>query len=150
MKIEDALKSRLIKDDFQKLYINIAFTSIWLEEQLNKLFKDIGITSHQYNVLRILRGSLGTPLPACDIQGRMIYKNSNVTRIIEKLVSKELTSKKSNEKNRRKIEVEITPAGLDLLAQLDMKVMQVHHNLFKNITVEEAQSFNNLLDKIRG
>lgn len=150
MKIEEALKSKSISNEFQKLYLNLAYTNIWMEEQVNIIFKTHGITSHQYNVLRILRGSVGQPLPAIEIQSRMIYRNSNVTRIIEKLLAKGYVDKKSNDLNRRKIEVTITDSGMDLLAKLDDVVMKLHNKLFTNINQEEAKAFNEVLDKIRG
>lgn len=149
MKIEEELKSRKITDEYQKLYLNVLFSANWLEDKTAHIFKSANITSHQYNVLRILRGSLGTPLPAFEIQSRMISKNSNVTRIIEKLVTKKLANKKFNESNRRMIEVTITDEGLEILKQLDNVILDNYVELFNNISREDAILCSELLDKIR-
>lgn len=149
MKIEEELKSRKITDEYQKLFLNILFSASWLEDKTAHIFKSANITSHQYNVLRILRGSLGTPLPAFEIQSRMISKNSNVTRIIEKLVAKKLVHKKFNDNNRRMIEVTITQEGLDILKQLDDVIPDNYAGLFNNLSREEADLCSELLDKIR-
>lgn len=149
MRIEEELKSKRITDEYQKLYLNVLFSANWLEDKTAHIFKSANITSHQYNVLRILRGSLGTPLPAFEIQSRMISKNSNVTRIIEKLVTKKLAYKKFNESNRRMIEVTITDEGLEILKQLDNVILDNYVELFNNISREDAILCSELLDKIR-
>lgn len=149
MTIEQELKARKIEDEYQRLYLNMAFTFNWIEEHIARLLKKYNLTSHQFNVLRILRGSHGTPLPAYEIQNRMISKSSNVTRIIEKLVAKALVDKKFNESNRRKVEITITEKGIELLSSLDTVVLALHASTYKNITVAEAKTLNELLDKIR-
>lgn len=149
MKIEEALKSKKITNPNEKLYLNIVFTSIWLEEKTNKIFKVHNITSHQYNVLRILRGNQGNSLPAFEIQERMITKNSNVTRIIEKLIAKKLVNKGFDKTNRRKIAVSISEAGLELLQALDHIICAEYQKLFKNISDSEASIISDFLDQIR-
>jgi DNA-binding MarR family transcriptional regulator len=150
MGIEEALKAKKINNEYQKLFINFSYTFNWIDEQVAKFFKNHNLTNHQYNILRILRGSLGTPLPAFEIQNRMICKNSNVTRIIEKLIAKQYVSKKFNDDNRRKVEITITDKGLELLNSLDNAIISLHSNIFKNITEEESVYLNDMLDRIRG
>lgn len=149
MGIEADLKTKNIEDYYQKLHLNMLFTSNWLEQKMMGIFKDNGITSHQFNVLRILRGHKGEPMPACAIQERMISRNSNVTRIVEKLLQKNYVTKKFNDQNRRMIEIKITPEGLELLRSLDKKIASMHHQIMDNLSEEEAIIVSNLLDKMR-
>jgi len=149
MGIEADLKTRNLEDIYQKVYLNILFSSNWLEQSMTGLFKNSGITSHQFNVLRILRGNKGEPMPACAIQERMIFRNSNVTRIVEKLLQKNYVTKKFNDKNRRMIEINITEEGLMLLKSLDNKIRSMHQQTMENLTEEEANLISDLLDKMR-
>jgi len=99
--------------------------------------------------LRILRGQKGNPANMCVIQERMIAKNSNTTRLIDKLLLKDFVTREVCPDNRRKIEVQITPKGLELLLELDPKVIE-HEKLFsKNLTTEELIQLNILLEKYR-
>jgi len=99
--------------------------------------------------LRILRGQKGNPANMCVIQERMIAKNSNTTRLIDKLLLKDLVTREVCPDNRRKIEVQITPKGLELLLELDPKVIE-HEKLFsKNLTTQELTQLNILLEKYR-
>jgi DNA-binding MarR family transcriptional regulator len=99
--------------------------------------------------LRILRGQKGNPANMCVIQERMIAKNSNTTRLIDKLLLKELVTREVCPDNRRKIEVQITPKGLELLLELDPKVIE-HEKMFaNNLSQEELSELNHLLEKFR-
>jgi DNA-binding MarR family transcriptional regulator len=83
------------------------------------------------------------------IQERMIAKSSNTTRLIDKLLLKELVTRKVCPDNRRKIEVTITQKGLDLLNELDPKVIE-HETLFaSNLNPNELEQLNTLLEKYR-
>jgi DNA-binding MarR family transcriptional regulator len=79
----------------------------------------------------------------------MIAKNSNTTRLIDKLLLKELVTREVCPDNRRKIEVQITPKGLELLLELDPKVIE-HEKMFaNNLSQEELSELNHLLEKFR-
>jgi DNA-binding MarR family transcriptional regulator len=103
----------------------------------------------QYNVLRILRGQKGTPANMSTLQERMINKMSNTTRLVDKLIVKELVTRNTCPSNRRKIEILITNKGLNIMKQIDDKLDIKENNLTKNLTNNELETLNNLLDKIR-
>lgn len=149
MKIEDVIKSTVSIDDSKKVILNIMFTQSVIGEKFAEVLKPYELSSEQYNVLRILRGQKGNPANMCVIQERMIAKNSNTTRLIDKLLLKELVTREVCPDNRRKIEVQITPKGLELLLELDPKVIE-HEELFaNNLTKEELSQLNHLLEKFR-
>lgn len=149
MKIENVIKSTVSIDDSKKVILNIMYTHSLIGEKFAEVLKPYDLSSEQYNVLRILRGQKGNPANMCVIQERMIAKNSNTTRLIDKLLLKDLVTREVCPGNRRKIEVQITPKGLELLSELDPKVIE-HEKLFSNnLTQEELSQLNHLLEKFR-
>ena len=103
----------------------------------------------QYNVLRILRGQKGQPANLSTIQERMIDKSSNTTRLIDKLIGKELVSRQQCPTNRRKIEVFITPKGMELLAEIDPVLEAANKRITEQLSLPEMEQLNYLLDKLR-
>lgn len=149
MRIEEEIKQqKKFQNEYEKLAINILFTASWIEAGNIKRLKPFGISPQQYNVLRILRGSYPFPLMLGDISSRMIDKNSNATRLVEKLRVKGLVKRLVNTKNRRQVDISITDAGLDLLAEID-KDSDQWLNSFKTITNTESETLNLILDKLR-
>jgi len=149
MRLEDAIKQKKFDNEYEKAVVNILFTASWLESSNLQRMKPFGITSQQYNVLRILRGSYPNKLMLNDIACRMIDKNSNATRLVEKLRLKKLVTREQNKENRRQVDIAITPLGLDLLAAID-KVSDDWFNKFNTLNNQEIKQLNTLLDKLRG
>jgi DNA-binding MarR family transcriptional regulator len=149
MKIEDEIKQKSFKSEFQKAMINILFTSGWLEHKQTQFFKQWGISPQQYNVLRILRGQNNNPITVASIQERMMDKMSNASRLVEKLKQKNLIERKECKADRRQVDIVITQKGLDLLSLIDSN-MNDQEKMMKNISKEEAVELNRLLDKLRG
>jgi DNA-binding MarR family transcriptional regulator len=149
MKIEDVLKSTVDYNKSTRAILNITYTQIVLTDSFNEIIKQYDISGEQYNVLRILRGQKGHPANMCIIQERMLAKTSNTTRLVDKLLLKDLVTRNVCPENRRKIEVLITQKGLNLLTALDPKVTE-HEELFaKNLNNEELEQLNTLLEKYR-
>ena len=149
MKIEEIIKSNVALSDAKKVILNLMYTQNVVGDKFNELLKPYDLSSEQYNVLRILRGQKGVPANMCVIQERMIAKNSNTTRLIDKLLLKALVTREVCPENRRKIEILITSKGIKLLDELDPSVNE-HEQLFvSNLTAEEALELNRLLEKYR-
>lgn len=149
MRIEDEIKQPVFKDIYHKAYLNLIFSAGWLQIRQAELFKPFGLTLPQYNILRILRGQHPKPATVNLLIERMLDKTSNASRIVDKLVAKNLVSRTQCEHDRRTVDVIITQAGLDLLDQIDKKI-EVNHNGLTNLTTAEAEVLNQILDKIRG
>lgn len=132
-------------NEWVKGLINIRYTSNWIGTHTEKKFTEFGISSQQYNVLRILRGAKEA-IKVSDVKDRMIEKTPNTTRLMDKLCAKELIARTRCDSDRRAVYVEITKAGLELLDNIpikdDMKILS-------KLTEEEAVELNRLLDKIR-
>ncbi|KDN54521.1 MarR family winged helix-turn-helix transcriptional regulator [Flavobacterium seoulense] len=149
MKIEDEIKSTVPLDLSKKVILNIMYTQNILGEKFNEVLKPYDLSGEQYNVLRILRGQKGNPANMCVLQERMIAKTSNTTRLVDKLLLKEFVTRNVCPDNRRKIEVLITQKGLNVLKELDPKVIE-HENAFtSNLNTEELEQLNTLLEKYR-
>lgn len=149
MNIEQEIKSTIALELAKKVLLNISFTKNTLNDRFLEIMKPYDLSSEQYNVLRILRGQKGKPLNMSDIQERMISRNSNTTRLIDKLLLKEMVTRNECPANRRKIEVEITTKGLEILKTLDPVVIE-HENHFANkLNPKELEQLNTLLEKYR-
>ena len=131
------------------LLLNILYTQNQISEKISEILKPYDLSTEQFNVLRILRGQNGKPVNMCDIQERMLTKNSNTTRLIDKLISKDMVVRNVCPNNRRKMEILITDNGLSALSKLDPLVETFEKNLSLNLTEVELETLNNLLEKFR-
>lgn len=148
MSIETDIKQKKFRSPFQKLALNLMYTTKWLEYKQLESFKEYDITPQQYNVLRILRGQQGNPIKVSDITERMLDKSSNTSRLVDKLLAKNLAKRTSCESDRRAVDVVITDEGLALLKVLD-PFIEDWENRFNIISEEEAEQISALLDKLR-
>lgn len=147
--LEEAIKQRKFENEYEKSIVNILFTASWLEGKNIQRFKPFGISPQQFNVLRILRGTFPGALRLSDITERMIDKNSNATRLVEKLRLKGLVKREVCKHNRRQVDIWITQKGLDLLEQLDANTPLWLDEL-SGLSKPEVRQLNELLDKMRG
>ena len=148
MKLEEAIKQTAFKTEEERLVINLVYTSGWLSSEQNRFFKRFGISSQQYNVLRILRGQFPNPASVGLIQERMLDKMSNASRLIEKLKQKKLVKRSECSKDRRQVDVLITDDGLKLLEDND-KLNDEMHSICNTLNQTEKKKLNELLDKLR-
>lgn len=147
--LNELLKSDAVLPISKQVILNLAFTYNYVTDNLLHLFKENDISKQQYNVLRILRGQKGNPINLQNIQERMVHKNSNTGRLIDKLIIKGLVDRKQCLENRRKIELTITQKGLDLLAQIDPELDTIEDNLIGKLSNDEAKQLAYLLEKLR-
>lgn len=147
MNIEEALNTKFSSAQ-QKVIINLRYTSNILSNYQNNFLSEYNISIAQFNILRILRGAKGE-LNVNTVKERMIEKSPNTTRLMDKLLAKELIDRRNCSEDRRVVFVEITKKGLNLLKVLDSKIQEASFTP-KNITDEESELLSNLLDKLRG
>lgn len=148
MGLEEDIQQKKFATEFEKAAVNILFTGSWLHNINAVRFKKHGITPEQFNVLRILRGSYPKALMLSDVSCRMIDKNSNATRLVEKLRLKGLVNREVCPKNRRQVDISITEKGLAVLTKIDNESDE-WLNTLKAITQAEAKELNRILDKLR-
>ena len=149
MEIGKEIKQSKFKNEYQKMLINILFTSGWLSAKHAYSLKPYGISTQQFNILRILRGQHPKPATVNLLIDRMLDKNSNASRLVEKLRIKKLVDRAVCPDDRRAVNVIITQKGLDLLEELDKLDLNLTKEM-KNISEKEAAIISSLLDKLRG
>ena len=132
----------------QEATLNILRTSDQFENRLGRLFREYGLTSSQYNVLRILRGE-GKPLPSLEIADRMIQVVPAITGLIDRLESQQLVKRRRCEDDRRVVYIEITTKALNILSKLDQPLSEMHLQLMENLSKKELAELIRLLEKTR-
>lgn len=147
MSIEKDINQARFNSEYHKMNVNLIYTYNWAMEQSKKFFEKADLTLQQFNILRILRGA-GKPLSTMQIRQRMLDKMSDTSRIVDRLVKKELVEKVVCKTDRRLVDVTITAKGLDLLNRLDMHAHELDSH-FTSISEDEAKTMNHLLDKLR-
>ena len=149
MRIEEIIKPTSPMAIEKRTLLNVMYTQNVVSEKFNEILKPFDLSPEQFNVLRILRGQKGNPVNMCTIQERMIAKTSNTTRLVDKLLLKDLVIREICPINRRKMEITITDKGMELLKQLD-PLVESHEKAFaENLTNNELELLNELLEKFR-
>jgi MarR family 2-MHQ and catechol resistance regulon transcriptional repressor len=145
---EDIKQIKDFRSEHHKAAVNIIYTHCWLTEEYKKLFEPHQITLQQYNVLRILRGSFPDPISTLEIRNRMLDKMSDVSRIVDRLLAKELLTKKTCPTDKRLVDVLISKKGIEVLECVD-QLNHVMDAFLHGVSEEEASLLNQLLDKLR-
>lgn len=147
--IEDEIKTTFT-NPYHQVWINLLFTSSWINAKQADVFKPFNLSAQQYNIMRILKG-YGDWMKIHDIKSRMLDKSPNMTRLVDKLIDKNLIERRRCDQDRRVIYTQITTEGLELLEKISKQIGPVYEDspLKKVFTPDEALMFSSLLDKIR-
>ena len=148
MKLEQAIQSTRFKNETHKASLNILYTAWWLKTTMSKSLKEYGLTHEQYNVLRILKGKYPDQMCVRDIACRMIEKNSNVPRIIDRLEIKKLVVRTTSQLDKRETVITITAGGLVLLQETTVS-METLFDQTLELSENDAKTLNLLLEKVR-
>lgn len=148
MKIDDELKGHF-RNEYHRGLINLIYTANYVSYEFLRTLRHYNLTEQQYNVLRVLRGFRHqAPLTIGFLKERMLDRDSNISRIVERLYAKGLVSRTENPKDRREKSIQITDNGLKLLDAMFECEKNVDQ-LLKNLSLAEVNELNRLLDKIR-
>ncbi len=148
MKLEQAIQSTKFKNEVHKAGLNILYTAWWLKTVMSKELKEFGLTHEQYNVLRILKGKYPDQMCVRDIACRMIEKNSNVPRIIDRLVIKKLVKRTTSAIDKRETVITLTQGGITILEASTQVINKIMDDLMV-IDEPDAAALNKLLEKVR-
>ncbi|MFA7446169.1 MAG: MarR family transcriptional regulator [Flavobacteriaceae bacterium] len=133
----------------KKIILNVMYAQNIIADKLMETLKPYDISIEQFNVLRILRGQKGKPVNMGFLQEQMIAKTSNTTRLVDKLLLKELVDRQICSENRRKMEVTITEKGLELLDKVDELVDETEENIVAVFGTQEQEQLLTLLEKFK-
>jgi DNA-binding MarR family transcriptional regulator len=146
-RIEEEIQQQKFTSIHQKVVVNLIYTSNWLQSKQHEFFKTFGITGQQFNILRILKGHFPKSISGTEIKSRMLDRNSDVSRLLDRLAVKNLITKKTCPDDKRASDVLITEQGIALLKEVDKS--QKHYRIL-SLSSEEARALSDLLDKSRG
>lgn len=148
VKLETALQSRSFKSEQHKAGLNLLYSAWWLKTEISKVLKPFDLTQEQYNVMRILNGKHPETMCVKDIACRMIEKNSNVPRIIDRLVAKMWVTRTTSAEDKRETLIGLTAAGIAVLKDSTVELDNAL-NAFIQLSQSEAFQLNELLEKLR-
>jgi DNA-binding MarR family transcriptional regulator len=148
MQIEEAIKQKKpFKNELHRALINMLYTTNVVRDRNKAILKEFDLTIQQYNVLRILRGAR-KPISTRIIRQRLLDKMADASRLVDRVAQKKLVKRVPCANDKRLVDVSISQVGIDLLAQIDEKHPEIY-DLLGQLTEEEAEVLNTLLDKIR-
>ncbi len=133
----------------EEVLMGLIRTTWQVTSRVNTVYASAGLTPSQYNVLRILRGSLGGPLSCTEIGERMVTRDSDLTRILDGLKRRCLISRRRSKKDGRRIENHLADAGLALLATLDRPLVAIVGEQFDHLGPDQLERLADLLEAVR-
>ena len=133
----------------EEALLNLLRTSDCLQRAFHRKTRDWGVTSTQYNVLRILRGAQPHGLTCSAIGDRMIAAEPDITRLLARLKKLKLIRQKRDRHDRRVLWTQISEAGLELLRQMDPVIEQVPRDLLGHMHSADLTEFIRLLELAR-
>ena len=145
--VEDIIKQKKFNDDYHRAMVGVSYLYNVIDYIQQQLFKNYDITPQQFNALRILRGQYPKPAMVGLIKERMIDRNSDASRIVERLRKAGYVERVICANDRRAVDVIITEKGLALLKKLDAVIYEIEEPL-KKLDASEILAFNDMLDKI--
>ena len=132
----------------ETLFVDMVRTTDLLSRGLTQLLKAEGLSPAQYNVLRILRGA-PEGLLCGEIGDRMISRDPDITRVLDRMEKRGLVSRCRQHSDRRRIQVRISDAGMELLARLDEPIRKVHRRQLGHLAPRQRQNLAELLEACR-
>ena len=148
MNLKDAIKqNKDFSSNTHEALVNVQYTSGWLTQLNNQIVAPYKLSMQQFNVLRILRGQHPKSVTVKFIIERMIDKSSNASRLVDKLLAKDLVERHQCPNDRRQVDISISDKGLDMLAVVDKDLERIYDAI--NLNEDEAKTLSTLLDKLR-
>ncbi len=145
--IERLIHQKKFDSEFHKAAISLIYCANEINAHNSEIFKPYDITQQQYNAIRILRGNKGNTTSVQYIKERLLDKNSDTSRLIDRLLKIGYVERKICKADRRSADIQITESGLKLLSEIDHKIKREFEPL-KELNSIELKSLNGLLDKI--
>lgn len=146
--IDSEIKSKFVNDQ-HRFVTNLVFTANWVQNAFTEHLKPFGISSQQYNILRILKG-LGDWVAMSEVKDGLLEKAPNATRLTDKLLKKKLIERNRSEMDRRVVYVRISKVGLKLVDDVNQQESVIQIAMKKHLTAKDAMYASEILDKFRG
>jgi DNA-binding MarR family transcriptional regulator len=131
------------------VFVSLLRTADALARGAEDLIKPYGLSGTQYNVLRILRGAGEKGLACREVGSRLISRDPDITRLLDRMESRGLIARAREAGDRRVVRTRITPEGLRLLVELDEPVRQLHRRQLRHLPEKQLRQLSALLDRAR-
>src|SRR5579863_9997814 len=145
----EIVQKRPFTSSEEEALLNLLRTADCLQRAFQRISREWGVTSTQYNVLRILRGSHPQGLTCAAIGDRMITAEPDITRLLARLKAQKLVRQHRDRHDRRVVWTQISETGLDLLRQMDPTIRNEPHHLLGHLSTGELAEFTRLLELAR-
>ena len=129
--------------------LNIVRTADVLMAKVMDVLKPYGLSATQYNVLRILRGAGSAGACCKDVANRMLTRDPDITRLMDRLEKRGLLTRDRAKEDRRFVTIRLTGAGLDMVNELDGPVAQLHRKQMSHMKADQLRSLVGLLEEVR-
>lgn len=133
----------------EEAFINLARSYEFLHQELSELFRQHGLSSTQYNMLRILRGAGPEGLSCTEAARRMISHDPDITRLFDRLEARDLIERSRTPADRRVVKATISASGLELLARIDQPLIELHEGQMRNLSPDQVEQLIALLELLR-
>jgi len=148
-----AVRERIQQRRFQSLaaeaVISLLVAADHVDQAVAPVWEQHGITADQYNVLRILRGAAPERLPSSEIGRRLVARDPDITRLLDRLEQRGLVTRLRDAEDRRVVRARITEKGLELLSSLDEPVEQALAGLLGHLGEKKLRTLSALLEEAR-
>jgi DNA-binding MarR family transcriptional regulator len=131
-----------------QVFVQLLRAADSLAQEAEQLLKASGLTSAQYNVLRILRGAEPEGLACSSIAEKMISHDPDITRLLDRMEKRSLITRHRQTSDRRVVKTHITAEGLQLLKHLDRPVRELHKRQFRQVAPERLRALAELMEEI--
>lgn len=147
MNVGEQIKTRESLSIEKETIIHVMLVNNSINEQFSNALKPFDVSIQQFNVLRILRGQNDKPANLSTLNERMVTKMSNTTRLVDKLIFKGYVDRITCPSNRRKVEINITKEGKEILKKIDITISEIENSIVKRFSKKELEQLNRLLNK---
>jgi DNA-binding MarR family transcriptional regulator len=149
-KLQSQIKqSRPFRSPEEQLFVNLLRTARQLLDDFDRLLRASDLTQPQYNILRILRGAGAQGLPSGEIGERMVGRDPDVTRLLDRMEERGIVVRTRSKADRRVVTAQLTPEGLRMVDDLDAPLLAMHARQLGHLSSEEMESLNTLLERAR-
>ena len=132
-----------------QVFVSLMRTADVLSRGVEALLKPYGLSLTQYNILRILRGAGENGLACREVGCRLISRDPDITRLLDRMESRGLIARAREAQDRRVVKTRITAEGLRLLDELDKPVQELHRRQMRHLPAKQLRQLSNLLDRAR-
>jgi DNA-binding MarR family transcriptional regulator len=132
-----------------RVFVSLMRAADALSRGAEALLKPYSLSGTQYNILRILRGAGESGLACREVGCRLITRDPDITRLLDRMESRGLIARARETQDRRVVKTRITAEGLRLLAELDQPVRELHRSQWRQFPAKQLRQLSNLLDRAR-